>query len=65
MMQSMHKENLTESPVHLTQQRLPATMSFNVMLLPWCQQVIMHVQPKELQRGAVGFALNQNSNGRP
>ena len=42
----IHNQNLTvtqELSAHHMQQGLPATMSPNVMMLPWCQRVIMHM----------------------
>ncbi len=39
------------------QQRLPAALSPNVMMLPLCQQVSMHMLPEELQRNAVDLPL--------
>ncbi len=42
----MHNQNLTvtqELSAHHMQQGLPATMSPNVMMMPWCQRVIMHM----------------------
>jgi len=58
MLRSTHKQNLTvtqELGAHHMQQRLPAALSPNVMMLPSCQQVSMHMLPKELQRSAVGL----------
>ena len=64
----MHKQNLTvrqELGAHRVQKRLPATMSPNVMMRPWCQQVIVHMCYPELQRSAVGYSLIENPNGQP
>jgi len=46
MLRLTHKQNLTvtqELGAHHMQQRLPAALSPNVMMLPSCQQVSMHM----------------------